>query len=124
MAMANENVVMDRPDDDVDSPGLWENLKDLFATGHDYIDAEAEELRYERRISDRRIEDYLDSHLPDYLRDFGILDEIALHVRDARVEEIGERTHGLNAFVRVFDEDVRVQEERMALLEKAVKKRA
>ena len=123
MAMAEENVVMDRETDETSS-GFWERIRNLFSTGSEYIDADAEDLEYERRLWDHRIEGFLDSSLPEYLRDFGVLDEIALNVRDERVVDLSGRTHALLTYVQTLDTEVSEQEQRLAAIEKAAKKKA
>lgn len=123
MAMAEENVVLDRETDET-GPGFWERVRNLFSTGEEYLEADADSLRYERRLWDHRIENFLDASLPDYLRDFGVLDEIALHVRDERVADLSGRAHAMLAYVQSLDADVTMQEERLAAIEKAAKKRA
>ena len=122
MAMAEESVRIERPIVDT-SPGVWDRFRGLFSTGSEYLDAEKEDLHYERRLWDHRIERFLDASLPEYLRDFGILDEVALHVRDERAEDLSERSHALMGFVQTFDDDLTAQEERMSAIEKLAKKR-
>ena len=90
--MATENIVIGPIDDDAEeeSPrsSFWEGLRGLLSTGATYNDAEENDLRYERRIWDKRIESFLDSHLPDYIHDFGILDDITLRVREERTSDL------------------------------------
>lgn len=125
MATATENVILDRPDDDEETgPGFWGGVRDLFSLGAEYDEADAESLAYQRRLWDRRVERYLDSSLPDYLHDFGILDEIALHVREERVQDLSTRSHELITFVRSLDEDIGLQEERLAAVEKIARKKS
>ncbi len=123
MAMATENVVIDRPDEETES-GLWGGVKSLFSFGPEYDETDAGELAYERRLWDRRIERYLDSSLPDYLHDFGVLDEIALHVRDERASDLAARSREMMVYARTLDEDLTLQEERLTAVEKAAKKRS
>lgn len=122
MAMATEEMVIDRTTDETEG-GLWESFKGLFSTGKEYQEADAESLRYERRLWDHRIERFLDSALPDYLEEFGVLDEVALHVRDERLADLGRRTHSMMAFVKSLDDDLGAQEERMSSVEKAAKRK-
>ena len=124
MATATENVILERPEEEDTGPGFWGGVRDLFSVGSEYIDADEESLAYERRLWDRRIERYLDSSLPDYVHDFGILDEIALHVREERVQDLSTRSHELIAFVRSLDGDLGVQEDRLAAVEKIARKKS
>ena len=125
MAVANANDAIEMGQDETDtSSGFWGGVRDLFSTGSEYTEANAESLVYERRLWDHRIERFLDASLPDYLHEFGILDEIALRVRDERVVNLTTRTHEMLTFVRALDDDVGRQEERLAALEKAAKKRS
>ena len=125
MAVANANDAMEMGRDETDeTPGFWGGVRELFATGSEYPEATADSLAYERRLWDHRIERFLDASLPEYLHEFGILDEIALRVRDERVVNLTTRTHEMLTFVRSLDDDVGQQEERLAALEKAAKKRS
>ncbi len=123
MAVAEENIVLG-PESEPTGPGFWERFKELFSTGSEYAEADATTLHYERRLWDRRIERFLDSSLPDYLRDFGVLDEVALHLRDQRVSDLTNRSGALLVFVQTLDRDVTVQEERLAAVERAAKKKS
>lgn len=124
MAMVTEQVVGNpREIDDTPSP-FWESVKGMFSTGSEYAEADEETLRYERRIWDDRIERFLDSSLPDYLREFGVLDEIALHVRDERLANASLRSHELVTFVKYLDDEIALQEERLSAVEKAARKKA
>ena len=124
MATATENVILERPEEEDTGPGFWGGVRDLFSLGSEYNEADEESLAYERRLWDRRIERYLDSSLPDYVHDFGILDEIALHVREERVQDLSTRSHELITFVRSLDGDLGVQEERLAAVEKIARKKS
>ncbi len=124
MATATENVILERPEEDDTGPGFWGGVRDLFSLGNEYNEADAESLAYERRLWDRQIERYLDSSLSDYIHDFGILDEVALHVREERVQDLSTRSHELVTFVRSLDEDLGVQEERLAAVEKIARKKS
>ena len=124
MATATENVTLERPEDDETGPGFWGGVRDLFSLGSEYNEADRESLAYERRLWDQRIERYLDSSLPDYLHDFGILEEVILHVRDQRVQDLSTRSHELIAYVRALDEDIGVQEERLTAVEKTARKKS
>ena len=124
MATATENVILERPDEEDTGPGFWGGVRDLFSLGAEYNETDGESLAYERRLWDRRIERYLDSSLPDYLHDFGILDEIALHVREERVQDLATRSQELITFVRSVDEDLGLQEERLAVVEKIARKKS
>ena len=125
MAMAHETTLI-RPDEETDdeTTGFWGGVRDLFSLGHEYNEADESTLRYERRIWDRQIESYLDSSLPDYLREFGVLDEIQLQVRDARALDLTHRSRELVAYVRGLDEDLTLQEERLAAVEKSSRKKS
>lgn len=123
MALAEESVMIGHETDEETGPGLWERFKQAFSTGSEYVHAEARDLKYERRLWDRRIEKFLDARLPQYLRDFGVLDEVALHVRDERVADLTARTGSLLGFVQSFGRDVTTQEERLTAVEKASKKK-
>lgn len=124
MATATGNVILEQPDEEDTGPGFWGGVRDLFSLGSEYNDADAESLAYERRLWDRRIERYLDTSLQDYLHDFGILDEVALHVREERVQDLATRSHELITFVHGLDEDLGVQEERLAAVEKIARKKS
>lgn len=125
MAVSTENVVGELPEEQPSfGSGLWEGVKGLFSFGAEYGEADVDSLEYERRLWDRQIEGYLDSALPEYLNDFGILDEIALHIRDERMADLTTRSHDLMQFARTFGDDLGVQEERLTLVEKAARKKS
>lgn len=125
MAMVNEETVLNRfAADDEPGTGFWDGVRDLFSTGAHYNESDAESLQYERGIWDKRIEKFLDSSLPDYLHDFGILDEVALHVREERLTDLATRSHDLLGFAKTIGDDLTEQEDRLAAIEKVAKKKS
>ena len=123
MAVATENVAIDEEMDEETGGGLWEGFKGLFSTGSEYGDQDSESLRYERRLWDHRIERYLDASLPEYLEEFGVLDEIALHVREERLADLTGRTRALMGSFKALDDDIGLQEDRLSAVEKVAKRK-
>jgi len=122
--MAPEEDAEDMDDmDQTEHPPAWESLQGLFSTGSRYTDAKKEDLRYERRLWDSRFESFLDSNLPDYLHEFGVVDEVSLHVREERVDDLESRRHELLGFVSTLDTELTSQEGRVAAIEKIASRR-
>lgn len=121
MAIAEQSVVLGREAEEENGPGVWERVRSAFSTGTEYTVAEAGELQYERRLWDRRIESFLDARLPQYLREFGVLDEVALRLREERVDDLAVRTGAVLTFVQSLERELTIQEARLTAVEKAAK---
>lgn len=104
-------------------PSSWDDVRGLFSTGSEYKSMAAEDFLYERKLFDKRIEVFLDRHFAEFIRDFGILDEIALEVRNERLLTIEEKSEGLISFTRSIDNEASSLENRVATLEKALKRK-
>jgi len=105
-----------------DDDSLWGSIKDLFSTGSEYKEVTDENIQYRRRLLDYRVENFLDNHFHDYVRDFGILDETALELRNEKVAALEIRSKDIRAFIRDADEDLKDLETRVSALTKSKKK--
>lgn len=103
--------------------GFVDDLKGLFGLGHEYEELTESEVHYERQLFDRQIEKYLDQHFSDYVREFGLVDEVSLDLRTEKVGVLERRSTDLVTMVKDLDGQVKTLEERVAALEKGRKKR-
>lgn len=103
--------------------GFVDDLKGLFGLGREYEDLTESEVHYERRMFDRQIERFLDQHFSDYVREFGLVDEVSLDLRTEKVGVLERRSADLVAMAKELDGGVKALEERVAALEKARRKR-
>lgn len=100
---------------------MWESFKDMFSTGSEYEDMTADDFQYERKLFDRKIEAFLDSNFTYYARDFGILDEMALEMREEDVSVLENRSEGLLSFIEDIDKEVSTLEKKVSTLTKSQK---
>ncbi|HEX9709955.1 MAG TPA: hypothetical protein VGB42_08345 [Candidatus Thermoplasmatota archaeon] len=103
--------------------GFMDDLKGLFGMGQEHEDVTETEVRYQRRVFDRQIEKFLDKHFSDYVREFGLVDEVTLDLRTEKVGVLEKRAADLVSVAKELDGEVKALDERIATLEKARKKR-
>jgi hypothetical protein len=102
---------------------MWGGFKDMFSTGSEYENMTADEFQYERKLFDRKIEAFLDRNFTDYARDFGILDEVALEMRNVNLSVLENRSEGLVSFIGDIDKEVSILENKVSTLAGALKKK-
>ncbi len=100
-----------------------DDLKGVFGLGNEYEDLTEEDVKYERRLFDRQIEKFLDQHFSDYVREFGLVDEVTLDLRTEKVGVLERRATDLVSVAKDLDGQVRSLEQRLAGLEQGKKKR-
>ena len=105
--MTEEAYVKEFKKDNEDE-SMWENFKDMFSTGSENENMTADDFQYKRKLFDRKIEAFLDENFTDYARGFGILDEVALEVRNENVSVLENRSEGLLSFIDDIDKEVSI----------------
>ena len=102
---------------------MWGSFKDMFSTGSECGNMTADDFQYERKLFDRKIEVFLDRNFTDYAHGFGILDEVALEMRNVNLSVLENRSEGLMSFIGDIDKEVSILESKVSTLTGAMKKK-